>query len=26
MMVIGMIASLFNAGRYGDEPDADNEA
>ena len=25
MMVIGMIASLFNAGRYGDEPDADNE-
>ena len=26
MMVIGMIASLFNAGRYGDDADADNEA
>jgi hypothetical protein len=26
MMVIGLIASIFNAGRYGTEPDADNEA
>jgi MFS family permease len=26
MMVIGAIASLFNPGRYADEPGADNEA
>jgi MFS family permease len=26
MMVIGLIASIFNAGRYGDAPEADNEA
>jgi MFS family permease len=26
MMVIGLIASIFNAGRYGTEPGADNEA
>jgi MFS family permease len=26
MMVIGMIASLFNPGRYADAPGADNEA
>jgi MFS family permease len=26
MMVIGLIASLFNAGRYADAPGADNEA
>jgi MFS family permease len=26
MMVIGLIASIFNAGRYGTEADADNEA
>jgi hypothetical protein len=26
MMVIGAIASIFNAGRYADEPGADNEA
>jgi MFS family permease len=26
MMVIGLIASMFNPGRYADEPGADNEA
>jgi MFS family permease len=26
MMVIGLIASIFNPGRYGDAPEADNEA
>jgi MFS family permease len=26
MMVIGLIASIFNPGRYATEPDADNEA
>ena len=26
MMVIGLLASLFNPGRYADEPGADNEA
>jgi MFS family permease len=26
MMVIGAVASLFNPGRYGTEPNADNEA
>jgi hypothetical protein len=26
MMVIGAIASVFNPGRYGDEPGADNQA
>jgi hypothetical protein len=26
MMVVGAIASVFNPGRYGDAPDADNEA
>ena len=26
MMVLGLIASIFNPGRYADEPGADNEA
>ena len=26
MMVLGLIASMFNPGRYADEPGADNEA
>ena len=26
MMVIGAVASMFNPGRYGTEPNADNEA
>jgi len=26
MMVIGLIASIFNPGRYADAPGADNEA
>ena len=26
MMVIGLIASIFNPGRYGDEENVDNEA
>jgi hypothetical protein len=26
MMVIGLIASIFNPGRYATEPNADNEA
>ena len=26
MMVIGLIASMFNPGRYGDEENVDHEA
>jgi hypothetical protein len=26
MMVLGLIASIFNPGRYADGPGADNEA
>jgi hypothetical protein len=26
MMLVGAVASMFNPGRYGTEPDADNEA
>jgi hypothetical protein len=26
MMLLGMVASIFNPGRYGDEENVDNEA